>query len=140
MVNETRQRLPRVQWIRIFNAVQRALKAWPKTSVALIFTTSVKIKKLNSAYRKKIITTDVLSFPTDKLNAKDGSGDILICPEYVKKKFPSSEFKKILIHRFIHGLLHLHGYGHKSAKAAAKMEEKSQEIINKISYGGHHAR
>jgi probable rRNA maturation factor len=133
VVNETGQRLEKVQWLKIFRVVQRAQKAWPKTSVALIFTTPEKIKKLNTKYRKKSKVTDVLSFSTGKANPKDGSGDILVCPRVLKKQFPKKDLKPLLVHRFIHGLLHLHGYDHLNDRQARQMEKKTQSLIKKLS-------
>ncbi len=49
--------------------------------LSIVLVKPEKIKELNKKYRKKNRPTDVLSF---KYN--DNSGEIVICPEEVKKK------------------------------------------------------
>jgi len=51
-------------------------------TVSLAFVSKEEIKKLNNKFRKKNNPTDVLSF---KLSEKNFLGEILICPEVVKK-------------------------------------------------------
>lgn len=88
-----------------------------------------EIKTLNKKYRKKDKPTDVLSFDYGN------SGEIVICPQEVKKnaeKF-GNPFKKEIRRILIHGILHLLGHDHeKSKKEAAKMKEKENYYINEI--------
>ena len=93
--------------------------------VSVVFVKTEEIEKLNLKYRKKNKPTDVLSFEGEK----DNLGEIIICPEEVKKN-AEINFKKEIIFVFIHGILHLLGYDHEKSKKDAKiMEEKTQQYI-----------
>ena len=98
--------------------------------LSIVLVKPEKIKELNKKYRKKNRPTDVLSF---KYN--DNSGEIVICPEEVKKnakKF-SSNFKKESAKVLIHGILHLFGLDHEVSKRKAKaMEEKQNYYLSKV--------
>ncbi len=100
-----------------------------KLDISVALARSFEIKKLNKKYRKKNKITDVLSF------LYDGSGEIIICPEQVKKnaeKFGTT-FKKELSRIMIHGVLHLLGEEHEvSKKMSKKMERKEKYYLNSI--------
>src|SRR3989339_2285041 len=68
---------------------------------------------LNKKYRKKEKIADVLSFLLEK-----NIGEIFL-----------NISKKNLPYLFIHGSLHLLGYGHKKNKDAKKMERKELNIL-----------
>ena len=99
------------------------------TELSIALVEPKRIKDLNIKYRKKNKTTDVLSF------LYDGSGEVVICPEVVKKnakKFCLT-FKKELTRTLIHGILHLLGYDHEKSKVATKkMEKKENYYFSKI--------
>ena len=98
-----------------------------------------EIKNLNKKFRKKNKSTDVLSFPfyeKNQLNNKIREekevylGDIIINLSQVKKKNNKAKFKEELNKLWIHGLLHLLGYDHKSNTKYLKMKK----LENKFSY------
>ncbi|RJO59058.1 rRNA maturation RNase YbeY [Candidatus Parcubacteria bacterium] len=141
VVNETGQRWAAAPWLQIFKATERSQQAWSKTSVALIFITPKRMQGLNRRYHKKAKTTDVLSFAAAKQNPRDGSGDIFVCPAFLARRYPKMSLRSLLIHRFIHGLLHLLGFEHRTESAARKMENLTQVLIRTIKpYGRHHAQ
>tara|TARA_A100001011_G_C14259447_1_gene821661 strand:- start:1155 stop:1619 length:465 start_codon:yes stop_codon:yes gene_type:complete len=109
--------------------------------LSLNLSDSKQIKKLNSFFRKKNKSTDILSFPfyvnkkfekIKKLNKKVYMGDIIINIYKLNKKNKEifeKDFNKLLIH----GLLHLFGYNHKKEKdylAMNKLENQLYKIIN----------
>src|SRR3989344_711448 len=83
-----------------------------RENISIAFVSSDEIKKLNQKYRKKNKPTDVLSF---KLDEKDCLGEIVICPEVVKKE--EEKIERMLIH----GILHILGYEHEKSKKEAEM-------------------
>ena len=98
-----------------------------------------EIKKLNQKFRKKNKSTDVLSFPfyeKNQLNNKIRKqkevylGDIIINLSQVKNKNNKVKFKEELNKLWIHGLLHLLGYDHKSNSQYLQM----QKLEKKFSY------
>ena len=106
---------------------------------SLLLSGAKEIKKLNKKFRKKNKSTDVLSFPfyeKKQLNTKIRKekevylGDIIINLSQVRNKNNKVKFKKELIKLWIHGLLHLLGYDHKSDTKYLQM----QKLENKFSY------
>ena len=106
---------------------------------SLLLSGAKEIKKLNKKFRKKNKSTDVLSFPfyeKKQLNTKIRKekevylGDIIINLSEVRNKNNKVKFKKELNKLWIHGLLHLLGYDHKSDTKYLQM----QKLENKFSY------
>ena len=106
---------------------------------SLLLSGGKEIKKLNQKFRKKNKSTDVLSFPFYEKNQLRNKikrekevylGDIIINLSQVKNKNNKVKFKEELNKLWIHGLLHLLGYDHKSNTKYLKM----QKLENKFSY------
>ena len=112
----------------------------------LIFSLSLsgttKIKKLNRLYRKKNLSTDVLSFPfygkntlTKRIKEEKEIyiGDVIINLNKIKnkknKKVFISEFDKL----WVHGLVHLFGYKHKRNKDFYKMNKIEKRYLKLVS-------
>jgi len=127
--NETRQRLPTIRWALLFQRVQRGERANSGTSVALVLTTPRRIGTLNRQYHNGRGPTDVLAFPVPFHRQHDGSGDIVICPNVLRQRFPKESPTHLLQHRFVHALLHLHGYQHQTDRAAERMELRTQHYL-----------
>jgi probable rRNA maturation factor len=106
---------------------------------SLLLSGAKEIKRLNQKFREKNQSTDVLSFPfyeKNQLNNKIRKekevylGDIIINLSQVKNKNNKVKFKEELNKLWIHGLLHLLGYDHKSDTKYLQM----QKLENKFSY------
>ncbi len=88
---------------------------------------------LNSRYRQKNNTTNVLSFPAD-YDAETGQtslGDIVICASVVESE-SNQQDKKILehwAHLTIHGTLHLLGFDHQTDQQASEMEAIERDVL-----------
>ena len=113
-----------------------------KIFFTLLLSNNKNIKKLNNQFRKKNISTDILSFPITRLKKLENNsylGDIIISYNYMNnpKKQNIKMFKYKVIKTFIHGFLHLLGFDHiklKEYKKMLKEEEKIyQSVIKKIS-------
>jgi len=82
------------------------------------FVSDNKMTELNTAYKGKKSTTDVLSFPNEaeKFEEADSLGDIVISVEQAARQAKSNrlsverEIKQLMLH----GLLHLCGYDHET--------------------------
>jgi probable rRNA maturation factor len=97
----------------------------------LLLTNNKKMKSLNSEFRKKNKTTDVLSFPFNyKVNKNSYLGDVAISYEIIHKKSVKSNFFIEFDKTWIHGYLHLLGYDHKKIKNFKKMNKKENLILN----------
>ena len=97
----------------------------------LLLTNNKKMKSLNSEFRKKNKTTDVLSFPFNyKVNKNSYLGDVAISYEIIDKRSAKSNFFIEFDKTWIHGYLHLLGYDHKKIKNFKKMNKKENLILN----------
>ena len=99
----------------------------------LMLTNNNKMKDLNSKFRNKSFSTDVLSFPLKmKFKNKIYLGDIAISFEIINKRAKSSSFDHELDKMWIHGYLHLLGYNHKKKKDYYLMMKKENLILKKL--------
>jgi probable rRNA maturation factor len=84
-----------------------------------------EMRKLNSKYRKKNETTDVLSFPAAERVPSGGVllGDVVISVEQARRqaKDRNKAIKSEMVTLLIHGLLHLLGYDHERSERQAKL-------------------
>ena len=100
--------------------------------VAVALVTDAHIHKLNSRYRRKDRPTDVLSFPADPgsripdpgpRNSKRFLGDIVIATGIARRQAREARhsYQAELRVLALHGLLHLLGYDHDSARDEGRM-------------------
>jgi len=103
----------------------RVLKIKNSLVISLAFVGPAEIKKLNSAYRGKNKVTDVLSFA--EVN------EILICLKQAQKQARQHQHRlqdEIAL-LFVHGLLHLLGYDHRTAREYREMSSLERKILQK---------
>ena len=107
----------------------------------LLLSNTKAIKKLNSKFRKKNKSTDVLSFPFyNKKNLKKKIknekeiylGDIIINLNKINSKKNMKNFKLEFDKLWIHGLVHLFGYDHKKEKDYRKMNQVEKNYLKYI--------
>ena len=107
----------------------------------LLLSNTKVIKKLNSKFRKKNKSTDVLSFPFyNKKNLKKKIknekeiylGDIIINLNKIRSKKNMKNFKLEFDKLWIHGLVHLFGYDHKKEKDYRKMSVVEKNYLKYI--------
>lgn len=107
-------------------------------SISLRIVDEAEMIQLNSQYRKKTGTTNVLSFPADLPEGVDIPflGDIIICAPVVAKE--AADQGKSLdshwAHMTVHGILHLQGYDHIDEAEAEQMERLEANIMNKLGF------
>lgn len=125
-----------------------------EAQVNLLITDNEGIREYNRQYRESDKPTDVLSFPmidfkseadfsmveqqsADYFDPESGElllGDIIISADQVleqAEKFGHS-VKREFAFLTAHSLLHLCGYDHMEKEAAAIMERKQEEALNKL--------
>ena len=99
----------------------------------IFLTNNKKMKELNSKFRNKNVSTDVLSFPLKvKLKNKLYLGDIAISFEIINRRAKLSSFYHELDKMWIHGYLHLIGHDHKKNKDYYLMRKKENLIFKKL--------
>lgn len=93
--------------------------------LSLVFIGTTKAAQLNTEYRNKTYSPNVLSFPLD-----EKTGEIFICPhvatgQAAKYNLSPDGYVAFL---FIHGLLHLKGYDH--SDTMDRQEQKYLTLFN----------
>ena len=106
-----------------------------KILISISFSGDKKVMELNNYFRKKKSATNVLSFPSNyKLNNTIFLGDIIFSIETIirEAKRDNKSLQNHLIHLFIHAVLHLLGYDHKSDAQAERMENLEIAILKTL--------
>jgi probable rRNA maturation factor len=121
---------------KIAASILKALeRSQAELSVALVG--DKEMRPLNSRYRKKNKTTDVLSFPADpSISANVGLlGDVIISVDQARRQARDrkTSLKKEIVTLLIHGILHLLGYDHERSQRQAKiMATLEQELFSHL--------
>lgn len=113
--------------------------------LSILLTDNAKMKSLNSEFRAKDKTTNVLSFPDNDINWRKiveflpdpdyiYLGDIAFGYLVIKEEAAAKEisFQDHLTHLTIHSILHLLGYDHIEKEDAEAMEAVEIELLSKI--------
>lgn len=105
----------------------------------LLICDSIRMRKLNRAYRGKDTATDVLSFLGEALHSDSDNkgrqilrGDIVIDINQADIQKGSHSLIDELKYLLIHGLLHLLGYDHIKQQDKEKMEHKESYYRQKL--------
>jgi len=108
---------------------------------SLLLSDSQEIKKLNKKFRGKSKATDILSFPFYekksfinclKKEKEIYIGDIIINLKKIKYKKDRIKFENDFNKLWIHGLIHLFGYKHKTNKDFNTMHEVEKKYLSFI--------
>lgn len=127
-------------------------------SITLSLSGDAAIRRLNRAYRGKDKATNVLSFPQLALPTQGRQkgkqqalrradlkiftgrtlplGDVVLAFETIKREAKDQQktLESHTLHLVIHGILHLLGYDHMSAKEAKYMESLECDIMAMMGY------
>jgi len=120
---------------RIRKAVESALghaaRGSPR-SLTILLSNDRRLRELNGVYRGKDKPTNVLSFPSARESGY--LGDIAIAYGVVEREAAESGklFTDHAAHLVVHGVLHLLGYDHETARDATSMEALEIEILAKM--------
>ncbi len=103
-----------------------------KTEVSVLFTDSIFIRDLNKTYRSVDKPTNVLSFPSQKIEKT--LGDIILCLEVIFNEAVEQQktFQDHFMHLVVHGFLHLAGYDHVNDADAEMMEQLEIDILKRV--------
>src|SRR6267143_3530169 len=116
----SRQRKVPVDCERWQAFVVKAIRVLPAETagVTVAFVSDRAMSKLNSLWRRKHGTTDVLSFPAvqDEFEKMEGSslGDVVISIEQAARQAKDNDLSldQEIAQLILHGLIHLCGYDH----------------------------
>lgn len=105
--------------------------------VSLALIDEEKIGEINKHYRGEIGPTDCISFAyadTSIFPGKNIFGEIYLCPSCIKKQAKKHKvsFQQELKKVFVHSVLHLCGYDHKTDKQEKAMNEMTRKICSQL--------
>jgi probable rRNA maturation factor len=102
--------------------------------ISLAFVDNATIHRLNKQYLDHDEPTDVLSFPLSDAKAKKLAGELVLGAEVAREQAAARghEIHAELALYVIHGLLHLCGYGDKSADDAKIMRDRERHYLEKL--------
>ena len=117
-----------------------ALKGLRRRRVALglRIVDDVESAALNGRFRRKLYSTNVLSFPFEPPpgTRSDMIGDLVICAPVVRRE-ARTQHKPVnahWAHMVVHGILHLRGYDHRKRQDAVVMEKKEIRLLKELGY------
>jgi len=115
----------------VLDKTLESLNIVEEAPISLIFSSKKVIAELNSRYRKKNESTDVLSF---NYSEKDCKGEIVVYLDRIRNDVEKEDesFRDGFAKVFIHGILHLYNFDHKNEKDKKIMKKKESEIFQKI--------
>jgi probable rRNA maturation factor len=109
-------------------------------SLSLVLLSNKGIRKLNRIWRQKDYETDVVSFPLNlkepKANVPWELGDIFISIEKAAEQAKAFNhgLPRELAFLCVHGMLHLLGFDHETARDEKMMRRRQKEILEAASY------
>lgn len=142
--NETKEKIADKMFKKYLGVFYKVLKnkidkmlGKRRGSIDLILVNDKTIKQMNREYRGKNKPTDVISFAYleiteyKKIKGDVICGDIFISVDTAKKQAKKNDHDLAaeLAVLFVHGLLHLFGFDHKTNKQEAEMERWAKEIL-----------
>ncbi|MEM6461822.1 MAG: rRNA maturation RNase YbeY [Pseudomonadota bacterium] len=105
------------------------------SELSVVFADDAVMRTLNSRWRARDQSTNVLSFPARALHPGQEPGpllgDIVLARETIAREAAelSIDFDNHLIHLLVHGFLHLLGYDHVVDADAGVMENHETRIL-----------
>lgn len=125
---------------RLNHAVAEALaEAGADVDLTILLTTDRHLQALNRSFRKKDMPTNVLSFPS---GADDYLGDVAIAYGVTAKEARAGgkSVRDHALHLAVHGVLHLLGFDHVTARQASVMEPAEVRILKKLKIADPYAK
>lgn len=116
-------------------AALRIAKRPVRGIVGISFISDEEMKALNTKYRHKAKTTDVLSFPEPEVpGARRSWGDIFVSTAYVAEEAERRGIPLVeeVLRVIVHGVLHLVGYDHVTDEQETEMFTLQEEALAKV--------
>ena len=106
--------------------------------LSVLVVGSARSRSLNSRYRRKHKSTNVLSFsgPGPSPDGRNYLGELVICaPVVAREAFAQGKSREShWAHMTVHGVLHLLGFDHERDAEAAKMTAREIQILDQLGF------
>lgn len=141
MIEEAKWRSKRGLGARLKRAAALALARGGHAdgTLTILLSTDRKLRALNVSFRGKDKATNVLSFPARR---DEYLGDVAIAYGVTAKEAREQKksFADHATHLAVHGVLHLLGYDHETARDARIMEPLETSILGELGIGDPYTR
>jgi probable rRNA maturation factor len=126
----------RMQFEMWARAALAGLSCYSVLSVLVVGT--ARSRSLNSRYRRKDRSTNVLSFsgPGPSPDGRNYLGELVICAPVVAREalVQGKSRESHWAHMTVHGVLHLLGFDHERHAEAAKMTAREIQILDQLGF------
>lgn len=111
-------------------ALKQSGKAPASPSLTILLADDERLRALNLSFRRKDKATNVLSFPAAP-NRNGYLGDVAIASGVTAREARAAKksFGDHAVHLAVHGVLHLLGFDHETARQARAMEPLETAIL-----------
>ncbi|OIP79403.1 MAG: rRNA maturation RNase YbeY [Parcubacteria group bacterium CG08_land_8_20_14_0_20_48_21] len=123
---------------KLLNRLQEMLKQHDiarrkNVHASLVWVGEKRMARLQAAYRGKSAATNVLTFPYERVGDSYQT-DIVLCRNVIAKdaKKRKVTLEQETTHLILHGLLHVLGFEHHTARGRMKMETLEQMLLEDI--------
>lgn len=126
---------------------RRQFEVWARAALAglsghsllsVLVVGTARSRTLNSRYRRKDKSTNVLSFSGPGLgpDGRNYLGELVICAPVVAREAlaQGKSRESHWAHMTVHGVLHLRGFDHEHAAEAAKMTTREIQILDQLGF------
>ena len=126
---------PTVEQVRNWASAALAALRDQDACLTVRMVDETEMTELNTRFRDRSGSTNVLSFPVEALPGVPREahplGDIVICPPVVEREAANQgkALEDHFAHLVVHGVLHLHGHDHQSASQAEAMEKLETKVL-----------
>ena len=137
-VNSSSTKIPSIENIELWISTALHSDELNQAEVSVYIVDESESQELNSQYRGKNKSTNVLSFPADIPDEVGVPllGDLVVCAPVVERE--AQEQGKSLeahwAHMLVHGTLHLLGYDHINDDEADVMEALETRLITQLDF------
>jgi len=131
-------RIPRQALVRLGHLVARGERIGRGGEVSVIVTTGVVVRRLNGRYRKKGVTTDVLSFRLLFSHASGFCGEVYIDHRVAARQARDHghSYGAEITRLTLHGLLHVCGHDHHSPQDSRRMSLLEERYLRSLKLSG----
>ena len=126
--------VPEPQAMAAWAAAAMAAERAERRALCLRVVDEAEMRALNSRWRGRDCSTNVLAFPGPQGGADAPLGDLALCAPVVAREAAAGGWRAHWAHLVVHGTLHLLGHDHLEEAGAALMEARESAILRGLGF------